>query len=107
LPGATPAASATACLLTENGERKLRLSTTGLPAPGDGFYEVWLIDPSSLSTPQSVRMATVGTLGTRSSADFTLPPAIDLKRYSVVDISSEPVDGNAAHSGHSLLRGEL
>jgi anti-sigma-K factor RskA len=110
MPGAPSAASATACVLTENGERKLRIAATGLPAPGDGFYEVWLIDPSSLSTPQSVRMATVGTLGSTASFsmdDFTLPPVIDLKRYNVVDISAEPDDGNAAHSGHSLLRGEL
>jgi anti-sigma-K factor RskA len=107
LPGAPSGASATACLLTENGERKLRIAASGLPATADGFYEVWLIDPSSLPTPLSVRMATVGTMGTTSSEDFTLPPAVDLKRYSVVDLSAEPNDGNAAHSGHSLLRGTL
>ena len=107
LPGAPSGTSATACLVTESGERKLRISASGLPAPADGFYEVWLIDPSSLQTPQSVRMATVGTLGVTSSEDFTLPPTVDLKRYRVVDISAEPDDGNAAHSGHSLLRGEL
>ena len=107
LAGAPSSAKATACLVDEEGEHKLRVTATGLPPTTDGFYEVWLIDPSSLPTPQSVRMAAVGALGTRSSEDFTLPPNVDVHRYSLVDISSEPSDGNAAHSGNSLLRGEL
>jgi hypothetical protein len=107
LSGGPSSATATACLVDEDGEHKLRVTTTGLPTSSDGFYEVWLIDPSSLPTPQSVRMASVGALGTHATEEFTLPPNVDVHRYSLVDISAEPNDGNAAHSGKSVLRGEL
>jgi anti-sigma-K factor RskA len=105
LPGAPSGASATACLVDQGGQRKLRISATGMRVPTDGFYEVWLIDPSSLPDPQNLRMATLGNLGDQPSEDFTLPPNVDLGQYSLVDISAEPNDGNAMHSGHSLLRG--
>lgn len=105
--GAPPGASGTACLIDDEGERKLRIAAGGLPTPSDGFYEVWLIDPSSLSTPSTVRMVSVGVMGTRPTEDFPLPPGLDLRRYSLVDVSAEPNDGNAAHSGHSLLRGTI
>jgi hypothetical protein len=36
-----------------------------------------------------------------------IPPGTDLNLYRLVDVSDEPHDGNAAHSGHSLLRGVL
>lgn len=32
-----------------------------------------------------------------------LPPGADLNRYRLVDISAEAYDGDAAHSGKSLL----
>jgi anti-sigma-K factor RskA len=107
LAGAPGGVSATACLVDDEGERKLHIAASGLPTVTDGFYEVWLIDPSSLRTPSTVRMVTVGSLGTRPTEDFPLPPSLDLRRYSLVDVSAEPDDGNAAHSGHSLLRGTL
>jgi len=107
LAGAPAGASVTACVAEENGERTLRIAAGGLPAPSDGFYEVWLIDPSSLQSPSTVRLVSVGSLGTHPIEDFPLPPTLDLTRYSVIDVSAEPNDGNAAHSGHSLLRGTL
>jgi anti-sigma-K factor RskA len=107
LAGAPAGASVTACVAEENGERTLRIAASGLPNPGDGFYEVWLIDPSSLQSPSTVRVVSVGSLGTHPTQDFPLPPSLDLTRYSVVDVSAEPNDGNAAHSGHSLLRGSV
>jgi hypothetical protein len=36
-----------------------------------------------------------------------VPPAIDTERFSVVDISREPQDGDPAHSTDSVLRGPL
>jgi anti-sigma-K factor RskA len=107
LAGAPAGASVTACLADENGERTLRIAATGLPTLSDGFYEVWLIDPSSLQSPSTVRVVSVGSLATHPSEDFPLPPSLDLTRYSLVDVSAEPNDGNAAHSGHSLLRGSI
>jgi hypothetical protein len=36
-----------------------------------------------------------------------IPESVDLARYSVVDISAEPVDGDPTHSGDSIVRGAL
>jgi hypothetical protein len=38
---------------------------------------------------------------------LTVPPGTDLNRYRLVDVSDEPHDGDATHSGKSLLRGTL
>ena len=32
---------------------------------------------------------------------------VDLDEYSIVDISVEPIDGDPAHSGDSIVRGQL
>jgi hypothetical protein len=78
-----------------------------MPAAADSFYEVWLIDPDSLNDPGGPRMAAVGTMGTRPGADFALPPSLDITRYTLVDVSQEPLDGDPTHSGKSLLRGSI
>ena len=36
-----------------------------------------------------------------------VPAELDPDVYSIVDISIEPRDGDAAHSGRSILRGTL
>jgi hypothetical protein len=107
LPGAPTGVRGEACIISSGGERKLRVTANGMPAPTNGFYEVWLIDADSLSDPQHLRMATLGNMAGAKSEDFTLPPNVDVTKYNLVDISAEPNDGNAAHSGKSLLRGQL
>ena len=99
LPEAPANAAGNARVLSDD---ELRLQIKDLPLT-QGFYEVWLIDPSNLT-----RMVSVGMLGS-STADVVLPisPTIDLNQYSLVDISVEARDGNSAHSGKSLLRGTL
>nr|WP_279306378.1 anti-sigma factor [Micromonospora globispora] len=79
----------------------MHLHVANLPTV-PGYYEVWLIDP------QTMRMFSVGTLG-RGSGDelLPLPPNVDLRTYSVVDVSAEQFDNKPAHSGDSLLRGTL
>jgi anti-sigma-K factor RskA len=67
-----------------------------------GFHEVWLIDPDD-----PTRMVSVGNLGDRADVVLPLPTGTDLRRYRLVDVSDEPHDGDAAHSGNSLLRGIL
>ncbi|BCJ75779.1 hypothetical protein CS0771_53230 [Catellatospora sp. IY07-71] len=79
---------------------RLRLHVAGLP-PVDGYYEVWLIDPGTMS------MFSIGTLGAGSDGDFNLPANADLGTYRLVDVSAEHFDNNTAHSGDSLLRGLL
>ncbi|MET1015564.1 MAG: anti-sigma factor [Leifsonia flava] len=69
-------------------------------APGQGLREVWLIDPDTSGLISLGLLS--GTTGT-----FALPDDLDLARYSVVDISQEPDDGDPAHSGDSIVRGAL
>ena len=33
--------------------------------------------------------------------------SVDLARFSVVDVSAEPLDGDPTHSGDSIVRGAL
>ncbi|SMH47374.1 Anti-sigma-K factor rskA [Rathayibacter oskolensis] len=92
-------ASGSAELEDSDGERQL---VVHLDAAGgaDAYREVWLIasDASGL----------VG-LGVLDGADgrFTVPADVDLSQYSLVDVSEEPLDGDPAHSGDSIVRGPL
>ena len=68
--------------------------------PSGSVREVWLIrsDASGL--------VSLGLLD-GPSGRFTVPSGIDLADYPIVDVSAEPVDGEPAHSGDSIVRGEL
>lgn len=80
--------------------RVLEVATDGVAQPDDGFLEVWLLDESAS------RLVPLGVLdGSRGS--FALPADLDLGEFPVVDISDEPLDGDPAHSGDSLVRGTL
>ncbi|SBT52913.1 anti-sigma factor [Micromonospora auratinigra] len=83
------------------GDNQLHLHVANLPAV-PGYYEVWLIDP------RTMKMFSIGTLS-KSSGDELLPMPrnVDMRKYSVVDISAEQYDNNTRHSGDSLLRGTL
>jgi hypothetical protein len=70
------------------------------------YYEAWLLDSTSLTGP-TLRMEALGALGRGTTADLTVADNLDLSAVNIVDISAEPHDGNAAHSGRSLLRGRL
>jgi hypothetical protein len=80
---------------------KMRIDVRNLPLT-TGFHEVWLIDPD-----HPTRMVAIGNLPGTSDATLPVPPGVDMNRYRLVDVSDEPHDGDAAHSGHSLLRGTL
>ncbi len=67
---------------------------------GEGFYEVWLIDPDTF------QMVGLGAL-TNDAGRFPIPDGLDLRRYTVVDVSLEPLDGDPVHSRDSVVRGEL
>jgi anti-sigma-K factor RskA len=79
---------------------RMRLEVRDLP-PVSGYYQVWLIDPKTME------MFPLGVVDNGSDAQLPLPSDVDLARYSVVDVSAERFDNNPAHSGDSLLRGEL
>ncbi|GAA2706337.1 anti-sigma factor [Actinoplanes palleronii] len=80
---------------------QVRIVVQNLPLTS-GFHEVWLIDPDDLT-----KMVALGNLPDGARAELPVPPGTDLSRYRLVDVSDEPHDGDAGHSGHSLLRGTL
>ncbi|MFG3552800.1 anti-sigma factor [Micromonospora sp. NPDC047557] len=96
--GSTPKSAQGDARVLQNGQ--LHLHVANLPRV-PGYYEVWLINPTNME------MFSIGTLGGDSDALLPLPPNVDLKSYSVVDVSAEKYDNNTRHSGDSLLRGTL
>jgi Anti-sigma-K factor rskA len=95
----TPVTTGIAQVITVGATRELRVDVSALP-PVKGFREVWLIDPSI------TRMIPIGVLDS-TRATFALPPGLTLTDYPIVDVSVEPMDGNPAHSGTSILRGTI
>ena len=94
------AGSGVAEVLGSGDRRELAVEVTGLTGDADGFYEVWLLDKDAQ------RLVSLGVLrGDRGQ--FPLPATVDVAEYPVVDVSIEPVDGNPAHSGDSVVRGLL
>ena len=90
--------SGSAELVNHKGHMQLHLHTTDLD-PDGGYIEVWMIDPTV------TKMVSLGPL--RADGSYDLPDTMDPSEFPIVDISAEPNDGNPAHSGTSLLRGEL
>lgn len=94
---------------TANGDAVLEQDGDGVTSivvdldadvPQDQIREVWLIrsDASGL--------VSLGLLS-GSSGRFVVPANIDLDEFTLVDVSAEPVDGDPAHSGDSIVRGTL
>ena len=82
--------------------RNLVVAVNGLRPIAGEFYELWLLDIENGQLHDLVSLGTIDTGGT-----FHIASAVDLSRYNYVDISIEPDDGNPAHSGDSVLRGQL
>ncbi len=97
-PGWSTAGSA----VVEEDDDGVRSIVVNLDAqvPSTEVREVWLIrsDASGL--------VSLGLLD-GSSGRFIVPNSIDLDEFTLVDVSAEPVDGDPAHSGDSIVRGEL
>jgi hypothetical protein len=99
LEGAAPA-SGRAELLRVDDHRVLDVSVPGV-RPADGtVLEVWLIDP------ESDGLRSLGTID-GGETRLPVPDAIDVDRFSIVDVSVEPLDGDPAHSADSVVRGPL
>jgi hypothetical protein len=83
----------------DDGSRVVQVELDA-PALDGEYYEIWLIDR------EVVGMVPLGVVrpGTQT---FELPPGLDLGQFPLVDVSVEPIDGDPAHSGHSVARGEL
>ena len=85
---------------------RLRLDVRNLPLT-TGYYEVWLIDPEDTTKMMAMGNLSGSALSGAADVVLPLPPGADLNRYRLVDVSAEAYDGDAAHSGKSLLRGTL
>lgn len=91
----------TAQLTERDGDLRLTIEVTR-PAAVDAFEELWLINTDGR------RMISLGVVPATGRASYPVPgSARGLDGYTIVDISLEPFDGNAAHSRDSLLRGTL
>jgi hypothetical protein len=92
-------ASGRATVREEGSTRVLQIDLRA-PVPRDGYYEVWLMETGAQL------MVPVGVLHTGDTT-LPLPDGLDLTAYPLVDVSVEPLDGNPAHSGDSVARGQL
>jgi hypothetical protein len=81
-----------------DGRRVLTVDLSDVP--GGGYREVWLMDTGL------TQLVGLGVLS-GTEGQFDLPANLDLREFRVVDVSEEPYDGNPAHSGDSIVRGEL
>lgn len=94
-----------AVVALQDGKYRLVLTAAGLPAlKKSQAYEVWLYN--SQGDAKSVGAQVLDTRGGFSGQSAALPRAT-IEKYRFVDVSREPVDNDTAHSGDSVLRGEL
>ena len=80
----------------------LDLQVHGLaPTNGRRFYELWLMDSAQ-------RLVALGTFQVPPSGNATVRVPLPARpsAYRYLDVSLEPADGNPAHSGDSVLRGD-
>lgn len=94
--------SAAVELYDTDGNLWLDLETSRTAAEGE-FLELWLIEPD-----ENGDVAALVSLGAIDGPGaYDIPDDVDLDRYSVVDISVEPDDGDPEHSGDSIHRGTV
>ena len=87
---------------TPGGHREVVVDLTGLAAvtAAAPLREVWLIKADASG------LISIGLLD-GNTGHFDIPDDVDLSQYPLVDVSAEPDNGNPAHSGNSIVRGEL
>lgn len=97
----SPETQGVASLVDRDGALRLDLPAMDLD-PGEGYLEVWLINRDL------TRMISVGVIP-GDATELVLPISQQLidEGYVIVDISREPFDDQPAHSGETLVRGEL
>ena len=92
-----------------SGQARLEESADGLrqvvvdldtAATAGGYREVWLLADD---------LSGLVSLGVLEGVEgrFDVPAGLDVSRFSLVDVSQEPLDGDPGHSGDSIVRGAL
>ncbi|WP_374008287.1 anti-sigma factor [Leifsonia sp. LS-T14] len=78
----------------------VKLSSPAVHSGSTDYREVWLMN-TELTKSISVGLLDGG------NGRFVMPPNIAAADYPVVDISQQPLNGDPAHSGNSIVRGTL
>jgi hypothetical protein len=92
-----------AVLVGQGKQRAVTVQATGLqPSTRRCVYQAWLYNGPG-------RVRSIGAQNTQPNGNFsaagTLPT--DFAKYRFIDISREPLNGAATHSGDSVLRGAI
>jgi hypothetical protein len=88
-----------------NGDRTLVVRLDGVTdLEGGDHLEAWLMQPDGSAL---VPLGSLVPDGAGYRGEFTVPADLPLPRYPVLDVSTERWDGDAGHSGTSLLRARL
>jgi Anti-sigma-K factor rskA, C-terminal len=97
-----PGAGGTASVQIDGSGNRTLVVQMHTDQPISGDQQVWLANQSITA------MQPMGFLTADGSGRWPIPPGLDLTRFPVVDVSDEPVDDpDPAHSGNSIVRGEL
>lgn len=100
-------AEAAVSLVNDGDQFSIQVDSADLPTIGADSedLELWLIEPDADGNP--VALVSLGLIDPDDPGAFDVPANYDPDVYFVVDISVEPRDGDATHSGRSILRGAL
>ena len=100
-------ATAIVSLHDADGTYRLTVDKSDLPDTGAeaADLELWLIQPDADGNPAA--LVSLGLIDPSGPGSFDVPEGFDPNLFFVVDISVEPRDGDAGHSGRSILRGPL
>ncbi len=101
-PPSGPAPAGSAVVTERSGARELTVEVSDPGAGGQprGTYrEVWLLDDAGGALSLGVLDGERGR--------YAVPSGVDLGRFAAVDVSTERLDGDPAHSATSVLRGTL
>lgn len=100
------AAAGGANLVSHDGKLSIDIVDAALPSPGGGAdLEVWLILPDDEGNVAD--LVSLGVVNPTDPESLEVPASHDPSAYFVIDISVEPRDGDASHSGRTILRGPL
>jgi hypothetical protein len=98
------AATASARLVDRDGSLEIVIDEARLPElDGDLELELWMLAADEAGAV--VDVAPVARLS--GPGTYAVPSDIDVGTHRIIDISVEPRDGDADHSGRSILRGTL
>lgn len=96
--GASGSAELVGAVGGDGGEAVVAVSGVS-PSEAGEFYELWLLNaPDDLISLGSFRV------GASGRAEVTVPLPVDPGEFEFIDLSVERDDGDASHSGRSVLR---